>query len=233
MFRLIEIREHERGVQYRWGKFLRMLEPGVYFEWPLSGRKTVRVDTRRQALQIRGQETQSADRIPVGLNLLVWYRVTDPVAALHEVDSYADALHQAVQLAAREAVGERELEDVMAAREAMAAEITETARDVAAEFGVEVHAAFVKDITLDYEMQAAYRQKLVADQRGQAELVAARHEVAAARARANAAKLTAETPQMLAARQLDVLEKAAEGGMNRFVIVAPEIADRLKLDEDA
>lgn len=233
MFRLIVIREHERGVQYRWGRFLRVLEPGVFFEWPFSGRQTARVDTRRQSLQIRGQETATADRIPVGLNLLVWYRVTDPVAALHEVDNYGYALHQAVQLEAREAVGARELQDVMAAREAMAAEITEAARETAAQFGVEVLAAFVKDITLDHEMQVAYRQKLVADQRGQAELVAARHEVAAARARANAAKLTAETPEMLAARQLDVMEKAATSGMNRFVIVAPEIADRLKLDADA
>jgi len=233
MFRLIVIREYERGVQYRWGRFQRVLEPGVYSEWLFSGRKTVRVDTRRQSLQIRGQETQTADRLPVGLNLLVWYRVTDPVTALHEVDSYADALHQAVQLAAREAVGQRELEDVMAAREAMADEITEAARATATEFGVDVTAAFVKDITLDHELQAAYRQKLVADQRGQAELVAARHQVAAARARANAAKLTAETPAMLAVRQLDVLEKAAGSGMNRFVIVAPEIAHKVKLDDES
>jgi len=233
MFRLVVIREYERGVHYRWGRFQRVLEPGVYFEWLFSGRKTVRVDTRRQSLQIRGQETQTADRLPVGLNLLVWYRVIDAAAALHEVASYTDALHQSVQLAAREAVGQRELEEAMAAREAMAAEITAAARATASEFGVEVLDAFVKDITLDYELQSAYRQKLMADQRGQAELVAARHEVAAARARANAAKLLAETPAMLAARQLDVLEKAATSGMSRFVIVAPEMADRLKLDTEA
>jgi len=232
MFKLI-VREYERGVEYRWGRYQRMLEPGVYFLWPFSGREIVRVDTRRQTLQIRGQETQTADRMPVGLNLLVWYRVTDPAAALHEVASYADAIHQAVQLAAREAVGERDLADVVAARDAMATEITGATRAIAVEFGVEVLAAFVKDITMDYDLQSAYREKLVADQRGQADLVAARHEVAAARARANAAKLTAETPQMLAARQLDVLEKAATSGMNRFVIVAPEIADRLKLDVEA
>jgi regulator of protease activity HflC (stomatin/prohibitin superfamily) len=232
MFRLIEIAEHERGVQYRWGRFLRVLEPGVYFEWPLSGRKTVRVDTRRQSLQIRGQETQTADRMPVGLNLLVWYRVTDPQNALHEVASYVDALHQAVQLAAREAVAARDLDEVMSAREEMAAEITAAAREAAEGFGVEVPAAFVKDVTVDYELQSAYREKLVADQRGQAELVAARHEVAAARARANAAKLVAENPAMLAERQLDVLERAAASGMNRFVFVAPEIAGTMNVDAD-
>lgn len=227
MFIVFTINEYERGVEYRWGRYKRTLEPGTYMSWAFSGRRVVRVGSRQASLQITGQEILTADRIPVGLNLLVWYRVVDPAKALHEVDLYVDALHQATQLAARDSIAARELEAVLAEREQMSAEITEAARAAAQEFGVEVVRAHVKDVTLDAEVKAAHLEKLVADQRGQAALVAARHEVAAARARANAAQIIADNPAILAQRQLDVLEKAAESGGNQFIVVPQGVTELL------
>jgi len=223
----VTIKQYQRGVEYRRGRYTRTLEPGRYFAW---FRQIVAMDMRQAALQITGQEVLTAERIPVGFNLLVWYRVTDPARALHEVASWADALHQAAQLAARVAIAARDLDAVLAEREQMAAEITEATRATAEGFGVEVVRVSVKDVILDAEVKAAHRQKLLADQRGQADLVAARHEVAAARARANAAQILADNPAILAARQLDVLEQAARHGMHQFVIVAPELAGRLDLN---
>jgi len=220
--------EYQRAVEYRWGRYARTLQPGVYWTWPIFQRY-VRVDTRQASLQVTGQQVLTADRIAVGFNLLVWHRVADPALALNEVASWADALHQAAQLAAREAISARDLEAVLGERPEMAAEITEATREAAQAFGVEVIRATVKDVMVDREVEAAHRQKLIADQRGQAELVAARHEVAAARARANAARIVADHPAILAQRRLDVLEKAAQSGMNQFIVVPQELAGRLDL----
>ena len=223
----ITVKEYQRGVEYRRGRYTRTLGPGRYFTY--WAREIVVVDMRQTTLQITGQEVLTADRMAVGFNLLVWYRVAEPVLALHEVASYTDALHQAAQLAAREAIAARDLDAVLAERARMAAEITEATREAAEAFGVDVVRATVKDLILDAEVKAAHREKLVADQRGQADLVAARHQVAAARARANAAKVVADNPAILAQRQLDVLETAARNGMNQFVVVTPEVADTLHL----
>jgi hypothetical protein len=82
---------------------------------------------------------------------------------------------------------------------------------------------------VDSNLRAAYQAKLVADQAGQATLIAARHEVAVARTQANAAQLLADSPALLAQQHLEVLKKAAESGYgNHFVVLSEGVADLLR-----
>lgn len=218
----VTIREYERGLDYRRGKFVGVLGPGQYRIWGWSGREITKVDMRQAALQVTGQETLTADQASVRLNLLVQYTIADPVKAIHEVAYYVDALHQAVQLAARDLVAERTVEQLLAERIALSEALTAAASQRAQAFGVEVVLAAIKDIILDPELRAAYALKLTVEQRGQAALIEARHQVAAARAQANAAKLLEENPGMLVQRQLDVLSKAVTQGYGHHFVVLPE-----------
>ena len=226
MFWAITIKEFERGLEYRRGRFTGVLGPGRYRIWAFSGREIEPVDVRETALQITGQEVLTTDRVPVWLNVLVRFRIADPARAVHEVDSYLDALHQVVQLAVREAVAGRSVEEVMADRAAMSGDLTVMAGAKAREYGVEVAQVAVKDVILDAELKAVYRAKLTAEQKGQAALIEARHQVAAARAQANAARIVADNPAILAQRQVEVLARAAENGYgNHFVVVPEAVAD--------
>jgi len=234
---VVIVTEYERGLDYVMGKFQGLLGPGQYYVWPFSGRRIQKVDMREQALRIGGQEVLTSEQVPVRLNILVRFRVTDPEKAVHEVTSYHDALHQAVQLAARDVVVARELEQFLQERSALGEAIGGAVSERATEFGVEVVSASIKDAMLDGELKAAYAAKLTAEQEGQAALIEARHQVAVARARANAAKLLAENPAMFAQKQLDVLEKAAGAGHgNTFVVLPERLADlleRIKPDSNA
>jgi regulator of protease activity HflC (stomatin/prohibitin superfamily) len=218
----VTIREYEQGLDYRKGKFVGVLGPGQYRIWAFTGREIIKVDMRQAALQVTGQETLTADQASVRLNLLVQYTIADPAKAIHQVVSYADALHQAVQLAARDLVAERTVEQLLAERNALSVALTEIVAQRAQAFGVEVVQAVVKDTILDPELRAAYALKLTVEQRGQAALIEARHQVAAARAQANAAKLLEENPAMLMHRQLDVLSKAVTQGYGHHFVVLPE-----------
>lgn len=219
MARVVTVKQFERGLQYNKGRLVRVLEAGRYRVWAFRGQEILKVDMRENALQIPGQEVLTADNAPVRLNLLVRYRVADPVKATHEVVSYLDALHQTTQLRARELVVARTLDEFLAQRADFGEELTAAIREAAQRFGVEVVMVAIKDAMLTGELKVAYEAKLTADQKGQAAMVEARHEVAVARARANAARIVAETPGYLAQRRLDVMEKAAAQYGNTFVML--------------
>ena len=86
-----------------------MLEAGRY-EAPgislglLAGRplvEVVLVDMRERELTIKGQEILTADKVAIRVSIIVQFRVTDPKAAMHEVENYEERLYSDVQLAAR------------------------------------------------------------------------------------------------------------------------------------
>ncbi|MEZ6124633.1 MAG: SPFH domain-containing protein [Planctomycetaceae bacterium] len=59
------------------------------------------VDMRQRELTIKGQEILTADKVSLRVSILVQFRVTDPQAAMHEVENYEERLYSDVQLAAR------------------------------------------------------------------------------------------------------------------------------------
>ncbi|HCU38636.1 MAG TPA: hypothetical protein DGT21_25435 [Armatimonadetes bacterium] len=226
MLTTVVIREFEKGLDYRKGRFAGVLGAGRYRCWWFSARTILRVDMRETALQISGQEVLTADNVPVRLNVLVRYRVVDPAKAIHEVVDYRDAVHQAAQIACRDEVVKRGLEAFLTERNNLTDALTGATNAVTQSFGVEVRCVTIKDAMLDPELREAFRQKLVADQKGQASLIEARHQVAAARAQANAAAILAENPAALLSKQLDVLAKAADHGYgNHFVILPDTLAE--------
>ncbi len=227
MCKTVTVKEFEAGLDYRKGRFVGVLPPGRYRIWPFSGREIVRVDMREFPLQITGQEVLTTDQVAVRLNVLVRMRVADPALALHTVVSYTDATHQVVQLVLRETVATLSLEEVLTRRAVLGGELTAAAAPRAAEFGVTVTGVAIKDAMVNSELKAAYEAKLVAEQKGQAALIAARHQVAAARAQANAAKVLEENPALLAQRQLDVLDRAATAGYGNHFVVLPEVLGTL------
>lgn len=222
---VVTVQEYERGLEYRRGRFQRILDPGTYRVWSWERRRIVTVDMREWPLQITGQSVLTADQIAVRLNILVRYRVVDPQRAVHEVGSYTDALHQAAQLAARDLVVKRSLEELLAQRAELGPALTTLTAQKAGAFGVQVTEAALKDVVLSNELRAAYEAKLIADQKGQAALIAARHQVAAARAEANAAKVLADNPAIFAHRQLEIMAKAAQGYGNHLILVPEPLAD--------
>ena len=229
MFTTITVKQFQRGLEYRNGRFVGEVGPGRYRLWALGGREITVVDMREQSLQIAGQEVLTADNVPVRLNVVGRFRVTDATRAIHEVTSYHSAVYEAAQLACRQAAATRTAEEFLAQRTALSEELTAATAPRAAEFGVQVVSVAIKDATLGAVLRAAYEAKLVAEQKGQAALIEARHQVAAARAEANAARVLAENPVLLRQREIEVLAKAAErGGGNTFVVLPQAVGELLR-----
>lgn len=217
------IREGEVGLLYQDGRFVRSLAPGRYrlVNWPWSRQEITRVDTRRTQFQLNGQEMLTADALSVRLNVSADYRVVDAALAVNSVEDYRTALYLAVQILLRDEVQSRTLDELLADRTALSSALLARGRLAAAELGLELLSAGVKDVVLPGDIKRMLSQEAEALRTGRAALVAAREETAATRAKANTAQLLQNSPVLLRLKELEALAQVAGGLGNTVIIAAP------------
>lgn len=223
---VVQVWEYERGLLYVKGRFGRILEPGRYILWPWQHRHIERVDMRETSQTIQGQEVLTKDKVEVRVTLVAQYQVADPVAALHTVESYTEQLYQDLQLTLREQITGRTIEELLESREALSVELQDQVAPRAARYGLMLTRVGVKDAVLPGIVRSVFLQEVQADRQGRAALIAARHETAAARAKANTAKLLDENPNILRLQELETLASLASKAGN--VLLLPGLRDLLE-----
>jgi regulator of protease activity HflC (stomatin/prohibitin superfamily) len=201
----IVVQEWERVLVYRDGRFERVLEAGRH-RLARRRRRQVRVVVRPRLLVVPTQEVLTSDGLSVKASLTVASRVVDPRRWHEAVDGADGFLYAALQVALREAVAERTLEELIAARGTLPDEVRERVAGTAAEFGFGIDSLALRDVMVPAELRRAAAEVVIARSQGQAALERARSEVAAARAMANAAKLVTEQPGLLQLRTLQAIE---------------------------
>lgn len=217
------IHEGEAGLLFVNGRFEALVGPGRVrlVNWPWLRQELTRVDLRRTQLQLSGQEMLTADALTVRMNVSADYRVTDPVRAVNEVQDFRSALYLALQIVLREEVQSRTLDQLLADRNALSGALLERGRPQAAELGLELLSAGVRDVVLPGDIKRMLSQEAEALRAGRAALVAAREETAATRAKANTAQLLQNQPVLLRLRELEALAQVAGGLGNTVIIAAP------------
>ena len=215
--RKVTIMEYERGLLYQRGKFMGLLEPGHYTFWTRSLPKVVAVQMRMQTMIIGGQEMLTADNIDIRMTLVAFYRVSDPVLVIHSTENAEAELYQTLQLVLREVVTTHELDALLTA----AGPLTEA-------YGIELIRVGVKDMILPGRMREVMLLEVEAERSGRADLIRARHETAAARARANTAKILRENPQIARMQEIEALATLAGGPGN--LVLLPNLADLFRLN---
>jgi len=221
--RKITIFEYERGLLYTAGKFRSLLEPGQYWIWTPT-RAVTKVDVRPRIASVPGQEVLTSDGVAVKVSLVAQYRVADPVTAINAQASYESALYTELQLAIRRIISAESIDSLLQKRPALAAQLTEAAKDGAARLGLELAQADVRDLTLPGDLKKLFTQVTKARQEGLAALERARGETAALRNLANAARLVSDNPALL---QLRLLQVVGEQSGNTVVLGVPQTATPL------
>jgi regulator of protease activity HflC (stomatin/prohibitin superfamily) len=215
----VTVQAHERVLVYRDGVFEGQLEPGRHTVRRIWRVRREAVDLRLRQLTVSGQEIFTADGVTVRVTAVVRWQVSDPRAFLEHAEAPVDLLHVALQLAVREAISRREIDELLRpeARAAASAELADPVRAEVAELGITVHDAAIRDLALVGELRAALADTALERQRGRAALERARGEAAALRSLANSAKLLDDHPALAALR---MIQTAADSGAT--VVLTPD-----------
>lgn len=211
LVRIVFVREYEAGLLYRAGRFARRLGPGARIVFPF-WEEVVIVDLRKRMATIPGQEVLTADNVGLKVSVAAEYEVVDPVRAVHEAQSYEDALHVAIQLSLRTAVGAAKIDDLLAQRIEIGKRLAEVVGPQIEGLGLRLHVVEVKDVMFPGELKKIFAEVVRAQKEGQAALERARGETAALRSLANAARLVEESPALMNLRVLQSVGGAAASG---------------------
>jgi regulator of protease activity HflC (stomatin/prohibitin superfamily) len=223
-----EVPADHAGALFIDGRYVETLEPGRYAFWKGGPAvRLVRIDRREVVLDVSGQDILTADKVSIRLNAVVVYRVVDPLQAVTQTEDARQALYREAQLALRGAVGIRELDALLADKDAPAQEATDRLKSRAAEFGVSVRAVGVRDLILPGDMKDLMNKVIEARKKAEANVIVRREEAAALRHQVNAAKLFAENPALQRLRELEAVEKIAAEGKLRIVLGDKGLVDKL------
>jgi regulator of protease activity HflC (stomatin/prohibitin superfamily) len=146
------------------------------------------------------------------------FQVADPNAAINKNANFRTNLYLSLQMALRELVGKEKIDVLLENRAGISTKLMELTSGKAAEWGLKLISADVKDIMFPGEMKKAFAQVVKAQKEGQAALERARGETAALRSLANAARTMDDNPNLL---QLRALQALAESSGSTLVLGLP------------
>ncbi len=205
-----------------------VLAPGTHAYWKGMGRaRLVAVDAREQVLDVAGQEIMTADKVTLRLNAVVNFKAHDPARAVSSVEDHRQALYREAQLALRAVVGARELDALLTAKDAVAAELLAILQARVLAFGLSVVSLGIRDVILPGEMKELLNKVTEAKKAAEANLITRREEVAAIRSQANTARLLGENPTLMRLRELEVLERVAAKGTLNILVGEKGLTDRV------
>lgn len=219
----VVVRPYERVLVYADGELVDVLTAGR-FALNIFGRELelMRVDLREQELQVTGQELMTLDKVTLRLNLVLKYRIADPVAAVQATDNLRDALYAEVQLASRAEVAGVTVDALLEGRTALARKLVEIVGARAKEWGVEVVRLEIKDIVLPGEMKTLLNRVIEAEKRAAAQNILRREEVAATRSLANTARLLESNPVLRRLKEVEAYREIADRIDSLTVVVSPK-----------
>src|SRR4030042_4775517 len=116
------LREYERGVVFRLGRIIPVKGPGLVIIWPGID-KLVKVGLRVVTMDVPSQDIITRDNITVKVNAVVYFRVIEPIKAITEVEDFLFATSQIAQTTLRSILGQSQLDDLLAKREELNAEL--------------------------------------------------------------------------------------------------------------
>jgi regulator of protease activity HflC (stomatin/prohibitin superfamily) len=180
------LKEYERGVVFFLGKFQKVKGPGLILLFPMIQTMT-KVDLRVIVMDVPTQDVISRDNVSVKVNAVIYFRIVDPEKAVIRVANVFEATSQLSQTTLRSVLGQHELDDMLAEREKLNADIQNILVQRTDKWGLKVANVEIKHVDLDVSMIRAIAQQAEAVRSRRAKVINAEGVKQSAAALADAA----------------------------------------------
>lgn len=217
---LRQVNEYQRGVMFTIGKFTGVKSPGWRFVIPVF-QAIHKVDMRVKAVDVPDQKAITKDNISVGVNAVIYYKVTDASKAILAVENFRHAVSQLAQTTMRNIVGEVELDDLLSERDKISERIRSIVDLASDEWGIKVDNVELKDVALPEDMERTIAKQAEAERERRAVIIKAEGEVAAAENMAKAAQILSSANGALHLRTLQSLNDLSSDKSNTVIVALP------------
>ncbi len=214
------LKEYERGVTFTFGRFTGVKGPGIIIVIP-AVQQIVRVDLRVIVMDVPSQDVISRDNVSVKVNAVVYFRIVDPEKAVIQVANVFEATSQLAQTTLRSVLGQHELDEMLAEREKMNADIQKILDRQTDAWGIKVSNVELKHVDLNESMVRAIAAQAEAERARRAKIIHAEGEKQASEMLAAAARMLGSEKQALQLRYLQTLTEIAKDRTNTIVFPVP------------
>ena len=203
------LREYERAVVFRLGKFQSVKGPGLIVLIPFID-KIERVDLRVLTINVDRQEVITKDNVTVNVDAITFFRVVDAEAAVIQVERYIHATSMLAQTTLRSIIGQVELDELLANREKINKQIQQNIDTQTDPWGIKVVSVEVRDVVLPENMKRAMARQAETERDRRAKVINAEGEYQAAQRLVDAAKMIETAPAALQLRFLQTMNEISE-----------------------
>lgn len=211
----------ERAVILRLGKFNRMSGPGPTFLLPFGIDRAYRVDTRIVTLDVPRQEMMTRDNVPVTVDAIVLFSVSDPRAAILNIENYIRTTSLIAQTTLRSTIGQAELDELLSQRDRINQHLQNVIDDQTEPYGVKVTAVEVRDVSLPETMKRAMAAQAEAEREKRAKVINAEGEFQAAERLTQAAAMMSHEPGAMQLRYLQSMREIASERSSMTILPIP------------
>lgn len=202
------VKEYERAVIFRLGRFVALKGPGVF--WIIPGLDRMQVlDLRTVTYDARTIKVITKDNIRCDVDSFVFYRVVDPKLAVLEIEDYISAIRNLAKTVLRDVLGTVELDDLLTRTQDLTLHIQQEIDEKTDSWGIKVSDVAISDVILPTEMQRAIAKQAEAERERRARIIVAEGEYMAAEKMVKAAEMYAASPITLKIRELQTLQEIA------------------------
>ena len=226
MFKVL--REYDRAVIFMLGRFYKVKGPGLIIVIPIL-QQMVRVDLRTVVMDVPTQDVISRDNVSVQVNAVIYFRVIDPERAIIQVENFLEATSQLSQTTLRSVLGQHELDDMLAEREQLNADVQKILDKQTSAWGIKVANVEIKHVDLNETMVRALAKQAEAERERRAKVIHAMGEAEAAEKLAEAARVLSMQDQAIQLRYLQTLVEIAGDKSSTLVFPVPiDLMEKLK-----
>lgn len=214
------IKEWERGVLLRLGRFHSVKDPGIRLVWPIIDRMYT-MDLRIVTMDVPKQEMMTKDNVPVTVDAVIYFQIVNAEEAVVKVENFVKATSLIAQTTLRSVVGQSELDELLAERDKINQHLQTIIDQQTEPWGVKVTAVEVRDVFLPEGMKRSMANQAETERQRRAKVINADGEFQAAQKLADAATIISANPQALQLRFLQTLVDVASERSSTIIFPVP------------
>jgi regulator of protease activity HflC (stomatin/prohibitin superfamily) len=196
--------EWNRGVLLRLGKYQRVLPPGIVWVVPFVEQIVSMVDMRVRSTSFSAERTLTHDTVPVDVDAVMFWVVTDARRAVLEVARFQDTVSWAAQTTLRDIIGKTELVRMISDRQGLDNELRAVIDAKTSEWGITVQSVEIRDVQLPSALEDAMSRRAQADREKEARVILAHSEVLVAQQMEKAAEIYDQNPHAMQLRAMNM-----------------------------
>jgi len=211
-------KEWEEAIVLRFGKFQRLVGPGLFFKWPLA-ENFLKQDKRIITLDIARQEVMTKDNISVSVDAVVFMKVVNTKDSLVNIQNVWNSVTKYAQTTMRDAVGDVELDELLARRDEVADRIEKIVEMETKDWGVDIISVNLQNVELPDDMKRVIARQAEAEREKRAVIIKSEGELTAAKNLEEAVQQMSNRAMYL--RTLSSLEDISYDQSNTIVFAIP------------